>query len=528
MKQDHSVAQSRPQRTLLRALCTNLAVGASLLLGGTAAFGSTLAIAGKPVGSVTVGSQYVFTPSVTGAAAGHTPKFAITRKPAWAGFNANTGELFGYPQSDGTATGIVISVSDGIGSATLPAFAVTVTGTNPVKISGTPSASAKAGAAYSFRPTASDSTGRTLSYSVTNKPAWATFSIATGQLSGTPASTQAGTYSGIVISASDGKARAYLPMFAITVSSSSVTTNTSTATLAQKHPGDVGMATDPAVVHYEDFSAASVTAVLTRYSSYKHTAGMELVADHPANSPSPHALRLTSGGANPETNIYRSFGAGYDELYYRYYIKYEGSGPWHHSGLWFGGYNPALPYPYPHAGQRPDGADRFSVALEPIGNPENAMDFYVYWRGMHSYEANPTGLAWYGNTMIHEEVPVQSNTWICYEIHMKLNPDAANATGAVLEVWKDDTLVRRFDDTGPFGFYVGDWFCPNDSDGTECTKNRPAKPNLILLDQRWRTTTALKINYFWPEHYNTSSTNSSLRLDDMVVAKQRIGCTVPK
>jgi len=48
-------------------------------------------------------------------------------------------------------------------------------------------------------------------------PAWATFSIATGQLSGTPAATDVGTYSGIVISVSDGVSSAALPAFSITV-----------------------------------------------------------------------------------------------------------------------------------------------------------------------------------------------------------------------------------------------------------------------------------------------------------------------
>jgi hypothetical protein len=56
-----------------------------------------------------------------------------------------------------------------------------------------------------------------MSFSITNKPAWATFSIATGQLSGTPAATDVGTYSGIVISVSDGFASAALPAFSIRV-----------------------------------------------------------------------------------------------------------------------------------------------------------------------------------------------------------------------------------------------------------------------------------------------------------------------
>ena len=48
-------------------------------------------------------------------------------------------------------------------------------------------------------------------------PAWATFSIATGALSGTPTSSNVGTFSNIVISVSDGQASASLPSFSIQV-----------------------------------------------------------------------------------------------------------------------------------------------------------------------------------------------------------------------------------------------------------------------------------------------------------------------
>jgi len=87
----------------------------------------------------------------------------------------------------------------------------------PPSISGTPPTSVTAGTGYSFTPTTTDPSGKTLSFSITNMPVWATFSIATGQLSGTPAATDVGTYSGIVISASDGSSSAALPAFSITV-----------------------------------------------------------------------------------------------------------------------------------------------------------------------------------------------------------------------------------------------------------------------------------------------------------------------
>jgi hypothetical protein len=416
----------------------------------------------------------------------------------------------------------------GAGACGAAATSAAVTA-DSVKIAGTPESHATSGVTYAFKPSASDSAGHTLSYSIKNKPAWATFSIATGLLWGTPGA--AGTYSDIVISASDGKASAALPAFAITVSRDA-SGITASATLAEKHPGDVGMGTDPAVVLYENFTESSVAAVAARYNTVKNPAGMALVADHPVNSPGTHAMRLTAGGSHPGTYLYKSFGAGYEELFFRYYIKYLGTGPWHHSGLWFGGYNPPLPWPDPHAGARPVGDDRYSIALEPITTFKHTpMDFYVYWRGMHSWKADPTGAVgdYFGNSFLHNpELLTEANTWVCYEVHLKLNPVPSSGSGAVLQVWKNDSLVQSFDDSGPPGYWVRDKFCPNDAQGTECTTYRGSNPKLVLLDQQWRTTSALKINYFWPQNYNTASTNSSLLLDDMVVAKERIGCTVKR
>lgn len=89
--------------------------------------------------------------------------------------------------------------------------------TAPV-ISGTPSASVVAGVAYSFTPVASDANGNSLTFSVVNRPGWATFSSSTGRLSGTPTSSAVGQYVDIRISVSDGQASASLSPFSVTVS----------------------------------------------------------------------------------------------------------------------------------------------------------------------------------------------------------------------------------------------------------------------------------------------------------------------
>lgn len=183
---------------------------------------NTPTISGDPSHSVVAGQAYSFTPAATDPD-GATLTFEISNEPHWANFNSATGQLSGTPTAAdiGTTAGIVISATDGQASAELPAFSIQVlaSANHPPTISGTPPTSVAAGSAYSFQPSASDADGDPLTFSVTNRPAWATFSAATGRLSGTPSDAQAGKDSNIVITVSDGKSSASLPAFTITVTS---------------------------------------------------------------------------------------------------------------------------------------------------------------------------------------------------------------------------------------------------------------------------------------------------------------------
>ncbi len=180
-------------------------------------------ISGSPATTVTEGTTYSFQPSASDPE-GQALAFGIANKPSWANFDVNTGRLSGTPGTGtaGTYSNIVISVSDGQLSATLPAFnivvAAAVVPNKAPTISGTPATTVIEGTAYSFQPSAADADGDPLTFSAVGVPSWATFSTATGRLSGTPPKGSAGTYSGITITVSDGKASASLPAFSITVS----------------------------------------------------------------------------------------------------------------------------------------------------------------------------------------------------------------------------------------------------------------------------------------------------------------------
>ena len=184
-------------------------------------------ISGTASTSVEAGQSYSFTPTVNDAD-GDTLTYSVTNLPLWAILITTTGNLSGTPQAgaEGIYDNIVITVSDGTDTASLAPFTIEVTSaavipdpvinTAPV-ISGTATASVDVDTAYSFTPSGSDVDGDTVSYSISNLPTWASFNYKTGNLSGVPATGEEGTYSGIIISATDGTDTVSLTEFSITV-----------------------------------------------------------------------------------------------------------------------------------------------------------------------------------------------------------------------------------------------------------------------------------------------------------------------
>lgn len=181
-------------------------------------------ISGTPPSTVQVNSSYSFTPTVTDP---DTPAnqrtFTFTNFPAWINTrNASTGLIMGTPVAgqEGTYSNLRINVSDGTNTRTLGPFSITVTAlptTNrPPVISGTPLTSIVSGLLYSFTPTASDpDAGSTLTFTITNRPLWATFDPVTGTLSGI---ALLGNTSNIVIGVRDPQgATASLAPFSIAV-----------------------------------------------------------------------------------------------------------------------------------------------------------------------------------------------------------------------------------------------------------------------------------------------------------------------
>ena len=181
-------------------------------------------ISGTAPGHATVGEAYAFAPAASDPE-GAPLSFTIANKPPWATFSASTGRLSGTPTTAalGVHVDIVIRVSDGRQTAELAPFAIEVgSGNAAPTIAGAAPTAAREGQAYDFRPTAADPDGDPLTFTIANRPSWASFNATTGRLSGTPAAGTVGVYSQITIRVSDGRLVATLPAFSIAVEQASL------------------------------------------------------------------------------------------------------------------------------------------------------------------------------------------------------------------------------------------------------------------------------------------------------------------
>jgi Putative Ig domain len=208
-----------------RLLCA-LALLSVSFFAGAPALAAAPKISGTPVTTTLVGNNWSFTPTASDADH-NTLTFSIANKPGFASFSTTTGQVSGVPFAEHARTwsNITISVSDGTSTVSLPAFSLVVK-PNPNKtptISGTPPSTATVGQLYSYQWTAKDPEGKAVTFSIRNKPTWATFSTSTGKLSGTP--TAAGVASHITIIVTDGVSSTAAPWFDLTVKAGGGSTN---------------------------------------------------------------------------------------------------------------------------------------------------------------------------------------------------------------------------------------------------------------------------------------------------------------
>lgn len=119
--------------------------------------------------------------------------------------------------SDRGNTGLSGTLSD------IDTIAINVNNTNDAPtLSGKPLTKITEGRFYSFAPAARDVDGDALTFSINQKPVWATFDSATGTLSGTPTTAHIGSINNLVIRVSDGVETVSLAPFNLTVTDNQI------------------------------------------------------------------------------------------------------------------------------------------------------------------------------------------------------------------------------------------------------------------------------------------------------------------
>jgi len=298
---------------------------------------------------------------------------------------------------------------------------------------------------------------------------------------------------------------------------SGIISNSEGAGLAENYPGDIGIENDPNVVFVENFEEGSIPDVLARWDDYKLSDHMSLVSDVPPPSSGDASLLMTHvGGEGDAIDLYTRLLPGFDELYFRFYVKIDTAcNPIHHF-VHMGGYNPPTAWPQGGAGEKPDGDDRFSTAIETHGT-DWRWDYYTYWMEMRG---NPIPNKYWGNDFINDSnFTVVQGQWLCVEVMVKMNYPTTERNGEQA-VWINGQpwymggqLVTHLGEGFPNGYWVWDSFYPD--------INSPPFEGF-----RWRSVEDLNINFFWLELYITTAPTeyvSKVWFDDIVIAKEYIG-----
>jgi hypothetical protein len=301
--------------------------------------------------------------------------------------------------------------------------------------------------------------------------------------------------------------------------------------LAARFPGDAGIARHPSVLLAADFETDDLDALRRRWDSVSDADGRVLAfsADVPPGSAGHRSLQMTATlGTNTGGHLYRRFPRGVDRAFARFYVRFAEDADYVHHFVHLGGYRPATPWPQGGAGERPRGDERITVGIEPYGDygrfpPPGIWNFYAYW---HEMKRSADGKYWGNGLRPERPEHVPRGRWQCVEVMLQLNSAPEKADGE-LALWLDGRLAAHFRPGVRRGPRSGMGFTIRLEDGEP------------FEGFRWRTTTDLKVNFFWLLHYVTENAARQNRVerpnvthrvwfDDIIVATEYIGPIRPR
>ena len=217
--------------------------------------------------------------------------------------------------------------------------------------------------------------------------------------------------------------------------------------LAAAHPADAGLKENPGVIFADDFELGALGKGWDETSN-KDGKVLDLVSPGTDARFGKKCLRVEAHlGQDTGGGLTKWFESA-DTVFIRFYTRFDAGCDYvHHfvtlranKGLrggdkWSG---------FGKAGLKPDGAERFSTAIEPWGDwgrwtAPGRWNFYSYW---HEMEASKDGKYW-GNQFSVPTAPlIPKDRWICVEFMLKHNtpgrPDGEQA------FWIDGELLGHW------------------------------------------------------------------------------------
>lgn len=301
--------------------------------------------------------------------------------------------------------------------------------------------------------------------------------------------------------------------------------------LSANYPGDVGIAADEKVIFAEDFEKGNFPELSERWSSVSNQGGkvLALVADGPPAAEGRQCIQMTATlGENTGGSLHRRLIQEVQRAFFRFYVKFDPNASYIHHLVHVGGYCPSTPYPQGHAGERPNGDDRFTVGIEPSGNygwfpAPGAWRFYAYWQEM---KKSSDGKYWGQSLLPIKPAIAPRDRWQCVEVMLKLNSRPELADGE-LALWLDGKLIAHFAPGVRRSRWTGMGF------------SIVPKGGEVFEGFRWRNSDDLKINFFWLLHYVTENASRQNRVkhpnpinrvwfDNIVVATEYVGPAKPR
>ncbi len=295
--------------------------------------------------------------------------------------------------------------------------------------------------------------------------------------------------------------------------------------IASRYSGDKNIHLDSNVIFTEMGEENDLNELFGRWTTNSSSNSIALDSTaFPPGSPGKQSIRLftTAGqlgqpGTHRTAMLYKLLSPGInDSLFMRWYVRYNTSRTFHHSGPRIGGSYPPSSIPNVPAGQLPnDSTDQFFYSGAEVtgarvnGVPFSTFDFYNYWQHQRHSSFFADSL-YYGNSFINSpSVGIEMSSWNCIEMRVKLNTPG-DSTGEI-SLWINGIPVSHVA-RGTTGNWTDDDFFPGTGPPFEGFE--------------WRKNAQLNINFLWLLHFSdhdAAGEINSVNYDHIVAAKSYIG-----